>query len=318
MYSTKNIDKILLSAAMSENTKNRYQYFNGYDAEDVLEHFFTKDFSEAYQAYKQGKIIYRGDRSLEGNTIIGVTPGIRVSQNTSNIYTSLFSGILPSWDEYPKRNSCAVCTNNEDKASRYAGHDIFVIFPKNGTKIGICPTKDIWMSFNVLLKHYQIENLDTFNKMIIGYAEYVLNNPELDIIAMFNTVDTDEIEEVFFDIQYNTQELVDNVIEEIRDDKELMVLSGINNLEELAIREFIDEAALEGHIFEWQNNMFIRDLIKNAYNENIIMWLNQILSPRANGFKLGTIFDIPDGNNELWFSAPYLMISQQYFNELFN
>lgn len=318
MYSTKNIDNILLSAALSENTRNKYTFFNEYGIDEIMTQFFRKDYSEAWKAYQQGHKIYRGDRRLEGNFIIGVTPGIRVSQNTSNIYTQLFSHLLPSWEEYPPRNRCAVCTNNVNKAEGYSNNDIFYIFPKNGTKIGISPARDIWYSFNVLLKQYRIDTLNDFNTLILNYMSYVSNQLDEDVADKFDTNDIEKIELLFHVIEYSTRELIDNKIAEIEDDEDLKKWTGIDDLETLAIRGFIDEAIDKNGFFEWQNNPFIQDLITNAYHDNLLMWFDEILSPKANGFKLGTIFDVPNGNNELWFSEPYLMISNKYFNELFN
>lgn len=318
MYSTKNIDKILLSAAMSEKTQNRYQFFNDYSADEFIEQFFSKDFSEAYQAFGQGHRIYRGDKRLEGNTVIGVTPGIRVSQNTSNTYTSLFSGVLPSWDEYPPRNKCAVCTNNVDKALVYANREIFYIFPKNGTKIGICPKDDIWYCFKILYSSYSVASLAEFNNDIVTFASIVLDTSMANAISMFNTNNAESVENIFHDIEYNVQNIIDNKIEE-----NTKLNNNYYNIEELAFEDFFHDIQVTDdyfrqHIYDWQSKKFVKNLTYRAYQGNIIDWLDEILSPKANGFKLGTIFDIPNGNNEIWFSAPYLMISNKYFNELFN
>ena len=60
MYSTKNIEKILLSAlrnkkgivsdSLNENTRNRYKYFN--NVEEVKEALNQPEFSQAVEAYK--------------------------------------------------------------------------------------------------------------------------------------------------------------------------------------------------------------------------------------------------------------------------
>lgn len=318
MYSTKNIDNILLSAALSENTRNKYTFFNEYGIDELMTQFFKKDYSEAWKAYQQGHKIFRGHRRLERNNIIGVIPGIRVSENTSNIYTQLFSHLLPSWEGYPTRDKCVVCTNNADKALKYSNNDIFYVFPQNRTKIGICPAGDIWYSFNLLLKQYRIDTLNEFNILFSDYIGYIYNQSEDDVSDKFDTDDIENIELIFHGIEYSTREHIDNKIAEIEDDEDLKKWTRIDDLETLAIREFIDEAINKNGFFEWQNNPFIEDLITNAYHDNLLMWLDEILSPKANGFKLGTVFDIPNGNNEIWFSEPYLMISGKYFNELFN
>ena len=67
-----------------------------------------------------------------------LTPGERVSQNTNNIYTTLFSDILPSWKDYPPRNKSFICTSDYSTALAFGQPYSYVVLPKNGTNIGIC------------------------------------------------------------------------------------------------------------------------------------------------------------------------------------
>jgi hypothetical protein len=112
---------------------------------DTFKKYITTDFSESWNQYLKGNIIYRGERNIENN-ISYVIPGSRYSQNTSNHYTELFSEILPSWKDFPKRNHSVICTTDYNKSNNYGGK-VYVILPKNGTKIGVCSESDIWYSF---------------------------------------------------------------------------------------------------------------------------------------------------------------------------
>jgi hypothetical protein len=116
---------------------------------DEFKQHINNDFSEAYNQYLKGHTIYRGDRgSFDIQYII---PGNRKSQNTHNHYTELFSNILESWKDFPKRNHSIICTNSLSYAKHYRSN-IYKVFPKNGTKLGICSANDIWDSFRVFLE----------------------------------------------------------------------------------------------------------------------------------------------------------------------
>ncbi len=80
-----------------------------------------------------------------------------------NFYTLLLDNLL-SWKNYPKRSKSVVCGSDLDMiSSRYGGR--YIVLPKNGSKIGVCPNYDIWFSFHELyIRH--IENLDDFNDVL--------------------------------------------------------------------------------------------------------------------------------------------------------
>lgn len=82
----------------------------------------------------------------------------RKSAYTINTYTTLFDN-LPSWQKYPKRSKSIVCTTRLHYSSNFGNS--YVIFPKEGSKIGICPDADIWTSFFDL--HDNGVTMDDFN-----------------------------------------------------------------------------------------------------------------------------------------------------------
>ena len=61
-----------------------------------------------------------------------------------NYYTLLIDN-LPIWKSYPKRSRSIICTTSNEDAENYG--NLYVVFPFNNATFGVCPTKDIWISF---------------------------------------------------------------------------------------------------------------------------------------------------------------------------
>jgi len=93
----------------------------------------------------KGTPIWRDSYTFKGDyryTDPKKSPG-RVSANTSNIYTILFNEILPSWKGWPKRE---VICSTDDISDNYRTYKVFF---KDNAKIGVCPSTDIWDSFDI-------------------------------------------------------------------------------------------------------------------------------------------------------------------------
>lgn len=53
----------------------------------------------------------------------------------------------PYFKDYPKRSRSLICTTSKEVAGSYAkDRGIYVIFPLNGARIGLCPDGDIWQT----------------------------------------------------------------------------------------------------------------------------------------------------------------------------
>lgn len=104
--------------------------------------------SDALNTYLQtGKSLYKGLDNFYNNFYAMDSSQIaRRSQNTTNIYTIFTSQFSKEWKQYPPRERSFICSTS----TRYAGNygTVFCIFPENGTNIGICPSYDMWDSFN--------------------------------------------------------------------------------------------------------------------------------------------------------------------------
>lgn len=112
---------------------------------------------------KTNRWIYRGDRRVGYEYAhVNTTKFTRSSANTSNYYTLLFSGLLPSWKNTPRRDKAAICSSSASYARDYG--KVYYIIPFDSTTIGICPRDDLWNSFSSGLKRLR----DDFNFYYMG------------------------------------------------------------------------------------------------------------------------------------------------------
>jgi len=119
---------------------------------DGLKSLLTGDYSDATEALLDGKVIYKGIKTNHlkyRDSKSGVQYNVlkplkdRKSKNTTNTYT-LWLNNHPTWEQYPNRN--VICSLSSHVAGKYG--TTYIILPKNGTKIGVCPERDFWLSFN--------------------------------------------------------------------------------------------------------------------------------------------------------------------------
>ena len=109
----------------------------------VLEEI-KKDCSDAWESFvSNGAVIYRGTSQTSDYIKVKPQNGKRKSAYTLNYYTVAMSQ-LPSFKDYPPRDRSLICSTSTIKTREYG--NTFVVFPLNGTKIGIVNKKDIWYS----------------------------------------------------------------------------------------------------------------------------------------------------------------------------
>lgn len=126
--------------------------------------------SNALGFLKKGAVIYRGIGDAGNTPFLFIDPKkhVRISANTTNIYTALIDG-TPSWKNYPKRSQSIICATEKYNAESYGG--LYTVLPVNGYRIGVCPKDDMWRSF-----------IKT-----IGVSAYELNNEFEDLSNRMNT-----------------------------------------------------------------------------------------------------------------------------------
>jgi hypothetical protein len=105
--------------------------------------FIDDHCTNALSAFQTKKArIFRGITGAnEETTLIDPAQFTRVSRNTSNTYTLIIDN-SPAWKEYPKRSKSIICTTDYDVAADYGNP--YLVLPYDGSKIGVCPTSDIW------------------------------------------------------------------------------------------------------------------------------------------------------------------------------
>lgn len=94
------------------------------------------------QAVSGGRI-YRGSKSHLPSGIFNPSSGKRKSANTSNYYTMLLDS-NPKNAKWPKRSESFIATTHLETASNYARGTLLVLFPFNGTDIGVVNEPDLW------------------------------------------------------------------------------------------------------------------------------------------------------------------------------
>lgn len=133
---------------MSYEGGNRSKAISEREARNLI----LKKYNNALDAAQKGSCIWRGNRKLDKEYYF-IDPRMSLDKRVSpwaykNYYNLLISN-LPSWNKYPKRNKSIIATTDIDDASSRAGIDgAVLVLPKNGSKIGVCPTEDIWYSFS--------------------------------------------------------------------------------------------------------------------------------------------------------------------------
>lgn len=265
-----NINAILSRVANVE-THSKFHNISNYEDLKVL---FETRFNSALNRYKSGYKIWRGMR--EYSRLFMVTPGKRISQNTSNLYTTLFSDILPQWKDYPKRNSSFICSSSYLGSLGY-GCEVYLVLPENNAKIGVCPMGDIWASFDdVSALPYLNSALDR----ILALAHEKYNIP-YNTESVFNKQDN-------VNAVLHAFELADKYIKEINYD----YLNDIFRFEQC------------GHIILECKSKDI-SLLKNLENK---------LDPDTNGFSLTNIenYDVSEKTKELWTDATCIFMFEPF------
>lgn len=224
-------------------------------------------------------IIIRGMKSIDASISI-ITPKYRISKGTtSNLYTRLFSEILPSWSSYPKRNHSFIASNNACVAANYG--KAYYIIPANGTKLGICPMNDIWESF----EESGISSLNYFNAIIdsiyanipnpVNIHELSYNGSKKEIIEALNIINAENVNEY---LNFKDARWIEIVKEMFKlnpkftfvDCLEQLFNPDKNNFKTLSIEEYSkDKSYLRGRNEIWFDNTAI--FIKEEFaNNNLI------------------------------------------------
>jgi hypothetical protein len=256
------------------------------------------------------KLLYRANKANNATPIFTISDVHRKSAATNNVYTVLISKILPSWENWPKRNESIIFTNDIWAASSYLNDEdfqirgriqnraLYNIFPNNNAKIAVCSSDDMWNSFQ------NIQNLDAFDIKFISLLNYACvqsgykNYTKKAIEILFNKEDTEEILNIL------------NITEKY-----------IHSLDDNAIKKILQSGTVASEITVF--SLIFHEIKHN--NKNIIDTLDDIFNPIKNKFTLcdpsGLIKYIKKGNKIKEFYTTdecLLVLYPKYYNKLFN
>lgn len=288
-----------------------------FDLQKLKELFKTR-FSESFINFKNELCIYRGHRKLNKEIAI-LTPGKRASQNTANYYTILMSYLLPSWKDFPKRDSSFICTTSEYKARDYAldkddlfdKDDLYHVFPENGANLGICSASDIWDSCSIQLSYYfdRYDDLLDFNEAILELYLGMLNYLNIKIKDKNNILQTPEdfieFEKIYVQIMDRMVYLYDRSDNFTKEEKiefdEIKLIFSTPMAVKLS-NEYIDDTMPLLKKLDY-------DLLNAKVNRNQFCRIKDM--PRE-------AWACPSFSREVWTDAPCLFISASTMEKLIN
>lgn len=147
---------------------------------------------DTYSLEDLGPVLWRGfKRTTMSSILMDTTVHERTAANTTNFINLMVSN-LPSWSKYPKRNRSAICTMDMNTASQYSYMgSIMLVFPFDGTEVGIAPQYDFWVSFrNHFNNVSQVSELYTdFLSQFVPEIVNVKHNNFQDLVTAMKMVD---------------------------------------------------------------------------------------------------------------------------------
>lgn len=251
---------------------------------DTLEKELTKgNYTNSYKRWQDngGSYIYRGTRTAPADIAKGVgkaeTP--RKSANTRN-WSTLFFDNHPMWSKFPKRSESFICSTDKDKAQNYSGYSgmVYHVFPKNGVDIGVCPTRDMFQSFERMSFNNSVAGI---NRFIDDTYDSALNRLDDDLGIIWD-------DDNWKDFVKNTK-IIKNAYDEATTEEKK------NFMSELLYYSFTERLKFDG---------------------DLMTILTKMYDPKKNGFKLVKAgADIPD-LREVWISGECIFVSQKTVDEI--
>jgi len=307
-----------------------------------LKELIQTEFSSAYKKILEEKMIFRGvgitDRKIIKQCSL-LKPGLRISQNSEyNLYTRLFSGILPSWRKFPPRNRSFTCTTSTGYAMSFTKYyltyvdskslkGVYVVLPRNGAIIGVCPSIDLWGSFKFLVENEY--SLDDFQYLLMGVIDFI--GKQIDEIT---TIKTGQKSTEFVNIR---SEL--NKATKYGSDVDIIaIFTTIAKKLNLYLDDIIKKIKKEAKNLQKNNYAYISEVInttikmleemKKRGTTNIIKILDDLFNPKANGIKKVTIeqfnirsditteIDDEQSGQEVWTDSDCIFITLDYLQSI--
>jgi len=254
---------------------------------------------KAVEEYKKGNIIYRGINNYNNYLYIQPSKSTRVSLNTENYYT-LINDNSPSWEKYPKRSKSVICTTDLYRADNYG--DIYIVFPFDNAKIGVCSNVDYWWSFPFLKKVTSISSMDDFNYQL----RFIFN---LNYIKKY-TGDIDQVQ-TYDDLKrlfYLFDDFIKTSDSELEAEMEAEMEDEGLDFEPLDYSPTLDLLQDEN-----RNILLLKEYDKFMNMEKYIQYL---LDSKKNKFELKKIGDKLPPKREIWTDSDSVLVHESMINEI--
>jgi len=313
-----------------------------------LKQLLETDYSSAYKKYLDGKGIFRGvhynaPKQIGKYSIL--KPGLKASQNTTyNLYTRLFSDILPSWKDFPPRNRSFICTSSTNKAVNFTSllvtidlyeNNIYVVLPKNGADIGICPTSDLWLAFPAIsklgLKNTKFKNLKGFQEKFMDFLR-LISLAIYDLITRDNSMSKDTIK------KYSKLATIWRPLNEALEYGGSAIIVTIFNTLSKYLDKYIDDIInminnndpdIKKHGFkaaDKKNALIFLGELKKYNTTDLLKYLDIVLNAKTNGFRKVKIenYNIEaivspyadENGQEVWTDSECLFVNRLFLESL--
>lgn len=113
-------------------------------SEDQARQLLKTHCKDSVQDYIQGNYLGRGTKDTTDFTYVDPTQHVRKSAYVGSNYYNLILSNHKSWSKYPRRDQSLVCHVGQSQ-SNYGTP--YIVLPFDGSRIGVCPAQDIWISF---------------------------------------------------------------------------------------------------------------------------------------------------------------------------
>ena len=271
---------MLISDILFEDEKSRSQVLDQDGFKSLL-----PQLSIALKQNEVGNRIYRGTPNQTAIVYVDPTTAERASRNTTNQYNLLFSHVLPSWKNWPKRSRALICSGDYNTARSYSySGSPYIVLPLDNPMIGICPYYDFWDSFEI--------NPNTFNDLFV------------DFYKSFRMIFSDEYPKMNWPASTNDLE---------------SLLQAIQLIEKLSAE---DPKTMAKVVDDFESSKYgasrRRTLSEIFSSGDIINSLSKFYDPKKNGFALTQYSSYQSTTTEVWISAPCVLIKPNAFDSLIN
>jgi hypothetical protein len=269
---------MLINEILFEDAKSRSQVLDRDGFKKLL-----PQLSIALKQQEAGNRIYRGTPNQTSIIYVDPTTSERASRNTTNQYNLLFSHVLPSWKNWPKRSRALICSGDYNTARSYStSGSPYIVLPLDNPNIGVCPYYDFWDSFEINPNTFNDLFIDFYKSFRMFYSEEYpkINWPE----------STDDLESLL-----QTIKLVEKLSAE----------------DPRTMAKVVDD-------FESGWGSGRRTLSKIFTSGDIINKLSKFYDPKKNGFILTPYSSYQSTTTEVWVSAPCILIKPSAFDSLVN